>query len=156
MVRPETDIAQQVEQAVAPLLAHHGFELVLAQYQPRGRVLRLFIDHANGVSLDDCTRVSHLVSDLLDAEGVSDHIEGRYTLEVSSPGLDRPLVKPEHFRRFVGHRVSVTTRQLLEGRRKLQGTLAEADDGGIRIEVDGQSHAVRYEDVASARLVPEL
>lgn len=152
----ETNIPVTVEQAVTPVLAGHGFELVLVEYIPRGAVLRLFIDRDGGVSIDDCARVSQIVGDLLDAEGISDRIPGRYHLEVSSPGLDRPLVKPRDYTRFVGQQVNVTTREPLAGRRNFKGTLAAAADKQIQVVIDGVTHAISYDDIARAKLVPEL
>ncbi len=150
------DIAATVAEAVEPVLGPQGYEVWLVEYVPRSRVLRMFIDHAQGVSLDDCTRVSHLISDLLDAEGYADLFGDRYTLEVSSPGLDRRLVKPEHFRRFVGSLAQVRTVQAEEGRRKFRGELVAADHEGIRIDIDGQARDIAYAQIESARLVPDL
>ena len=151
-----TSIPAAIEQAISPLLNRHGYEVVHIVYEPRSRLLRLYVDHPNGVTVEDCTQVSRLVSDLLDAEGYSDRIPGRYTLEVSSPGLDRPLVKPGHFHRFTGRQVKVTTFAPQEGRRRFNGRLVTADEAGIKVEVDGRVYALRYQEVASARLVPEL
>jgi ribosome maturation factor RimP len=149
-------IADRVEKAIQPVLEGEGFETVLVEYVARSRILRLYVDHADGITVDDCGRVSRLVGDLLDAEGLSDEIEGRYTLEVSSPGLDRPLVRPAHFKRFVGRKIRVTTQVAQEGRRKLTGELATADDEGIRLVSEGRSYAIAYGTIARARLVPEL
>lgn len=151
-------IAERVDQAVGPPLLCEGFEVVLVEFVPRSRILRLYIDHEAGVSVDDCGRVSLLVGDILDGEGLSDEIEGRYTLEVSSPGLDRPLVRPAHFQRFVGRRVRVTTHvaQGEDGQRKLTGELAAADDQGIRVLIDGHPKDISYGTIARARLVPEI
>jgi ribosome maturation factor RimP len=142
-------------------LAHDGYDLVLVEYIPQGHILRLYIDHAEGVTLEDCSRVSRLVGDVLDAEaGLEDAegISGRYTLEVSSPGLDRPLVRPEHYRRFVGEKVrlALVTPVVPEGGRKLSGVLADASDTGIDVDVDGQRHTVTYEQIERARLVPNF
>jgi ribosome maturation factor RimP len=156
MASAGADIAKVVEGAVEPVLGPQGYEIWLIEYVPRSRVLRMFIDHPAGVSLDDCTRVSRLISDLLDAEGYSDLIVDHYTLEVSSPGLDRRLVKPEHFRRFVGRVVQVRTRQPIDGRRRFCGELAEAGDTGIRIDIDGQPHGLDFHQIENARLVPDL
>ncbi len=139
-----------------PVLERDGFELVLCEYVPRQKVLRLFIDTARGVTVDDCADVSRLVSDLLDAEGISDHIDGRFHLEVSSPGLDRPLCKPRDFQRFVGKRAQVTTSALIEGRRNFAGELVAADDEQFVITVDGRRYAIAYARVDRAKLVPEL
>ncbi|RYF02494.1 MAG: ribosome maturation factor RimP [Deltaproteobacteria bacterium] len=113
-------IARQVDEAARALLARDGYDLVLVEYVPQGHILRLYIDHADGITLEDCSRVSRLVGDVLDAESICDGPEGissQYTLEVSSPGLDRPLIRPEHYRRFVGETVHVTVDAPLEGRK---------------------------------------
>jgi ribosome maturation factor RimP len=151
------DIPTQVEQAVTPVLARDGYELVLIEYVPRSAILRLYIDREGGVTIDDCQKVSHTVGDLLDAEGISDRIPGRYHLEVSSPGLDRPLVKPRDFQRFAGQAVNVTTREPLEGGRKnFKGQLAQAGDRECQVVVDGTSYTIPYDVIARAKLVPEL
>jgi ribosome maturation factor RimP len=154
-------IAKRVEDAISPLLAHDGYDVVLVEYVPRAKVLRLFIDRDGGVTLDDCTRVSHRVGDLLDAEGLTEGtggIDGQYTLEVSSPGLDRPLVRPAHFQRFVGHEVQVATREPVAaaGRRKLTGKLVAADERSICVESEGQPYTLAYDAIERARLVPQL
>lgn len=154
-------VAKQVETAVVPLLAHDGYDLVLVEYIAKAKILRLYIDHPSGITLDDCSKVSHTVGDLLDAEGLTDGrggIDGQYTLEVSSPGLDRPLVRPEHFQRFVGHTVQVTAKTPLTevGRRKVVGKLLEADAQNVCVEAEGQRYTVAYEAIDRARLVPEL
>ena len=129
-------LVQAIERAILPVLARDGYELVLTEYSSKAKVLRLYIDKEagaevnadapSGISLEDCQRVSRLVSDVMDAEGISDGIDGRFTLEVSSPGLDRPLVKPKDFQRFVGRQVQLSTREMLEGRRKFSGALTAA------------------------------
>ena len=159
-------IAERIDEAVSPLLASEGYELVLVEYVPASHVLRLYIDHTDrdtGVTIDDCTRVTHLVSDFLDAEGISDAIEGHYTLEVSSPGLDRPLVKPAHFARFIGSEVQVVLPKDRQpeygGRRKLKGKLLAADKeigGMIRLDIDGEAREIAYGVIDRARLVPNF
>ncbi|MBI5510283.1 MAG: ribosome maturation factor RimP [Deltaproteobacteria bacterium] len=138
------------------MLERQGYELVLLELVPRSQVLRLFVDHPDGVTLDDCTGVSRVVSDMLDAEGYSDRFRGRFTLEVSSPGLDRPLVKPAHFQRFVGQKARLVTKLPQAGRRNFQGVLVAADAAEVRLEIDGQAFVLRYEQIANARLVPEF
>jgi len=156
-----TAVTEEVDRCVRPVLETEGFDLVLAEY--KAGVLRLYIDRlgdgAAGVTIDDCTTVSHLVGDLLDAEGVSDQIAGSFSLEVSSPGLDRPLVRPTDFLRFVGHDTRVHTREPLSGCRKFTGRLLEADkapEGGILLEVDGEQCQIQYVAIHRARLVPNL
>ena len=150
------ELAKTVEAAVTPLLESQGFELVLVEHEPKSRVLRLFIDHENGVSIDDCSNISRRVSDLLDAEGYSDRLEEQFTLEVSSPGLDRPLVKPRDFQRFVGREATVQTAKPTDGQRKFCGELLAADEQGIQLDVDGTPRDIGYGNIERARLVPDL
>jgi ribosome maturation factor RimP len=153
----EMNFTEAVEKAVGPVVQAEGYELVLVEYIPRSHVVRMYIDRPGGITIDDCTTVTHLVGDLLDAEGFSDRVEGKYTLEVSSPGLDRPLVRPCDFVRFVGQKARVTTREpLAEGRRRFSGKLLQADDRGIQIDVDGRAYAIAYEIIERARLIPDF
>ena len=115
--------------------------------------MRLYIDAPAGIGLEDCERVSHAVSDVLDAE---DPIPGHYRLEVSSPGLDRVLRTPEHFARFVGSRIKVQLTLPIEGRRRFTGTLLAAGDDGVTLEVDGSRVLLAYQQIQKARLVPAL
>ena len=136
-----------------PLLAQLGYELVDLEYVP-GRtqaVVRVFIDRPEGVGLDDCERASHEISALLDVE---DPVPVAYTLEVSSPGLDRVLRTPAHFQRFVGERVRVELRQPRAGRRRYTGRLTALNDEGIELNVDGAMVAVSFAEIGRARLAP--
>ncbi|HEX4153444.1 MAG TPA: ribosome maturation factor RimP [Steroidobacteraceae bacterium] len=105
-----------------------------------------------GISVDDCAAVSHVVSRILDAE---DPIKGHYTLEVSSPGVDRVLRKRVHFERFVGERVFVELKLPIEGRRRFAGTLKSVLGEAIVVEVDGRAHELPLERIQKARLRPE-
>lgn len=139
---------------IEPLLMREGYELVELEVAP-GRV-RLFIDKPGGVTLDDCASVSEAVSAMLDVE---DPIEASYELEVSSPGLDRPLRKLQDFQRFVGQRARIKTFGPIEdaGNRKVfDGRLAGVDGESIRIDVDGTVFAVPHERVAKANIVYEF
>jgi len=136
-----------------PLLEKLGYELVDLEYAP-GRahaVLRVFIDRPEGVGLDDCERASHELSALLDVE---DPVPVGYTLEVSSPGLDRVLRKPAHFQRFIGERIWVELRAAREGRRRYTGRLDALNDEGIELNVDGAMVRVPFADISRARLAP--
>jgi ribosome maturation factor RimP len=143
------------------IVAREGFELVdLELVTERGRtILRLFIDTVppgtkeRGVSVDDCSKVSRVVGDLLDVE---DAIDGPYDLEVSSPGLFRPLTKEAHFDRALGERVKVKTYEKIEGRRVFTGTLTKREGQTIIVRVDGIEHALDLGRVAKANLEPEL
>jgi len=150
-MRRETALEALLEPAVSRL----GYELVGVELLGRGRgmIVRLYIDREGGVSVEDCQRVSRQVSGLLDVE---DPFPGPYTLEVSSPGLDRPLFKEEHFRRFAGHEVRVRTDVPLDGRRKFRGRLRGVRAGAVLLEVDGVEVALPMERIEQARLVPEL
>lgn len=137
---------------IEPLVGRLGYELVdLEHSSGRGSaVVRLFIDRAEGVGLDDCERVSREVSALLDVE---DPIPTAYTLEVSSPGFDRVLRTRAHFARFVGSRVAVELTAPREGgRRRYTGTLLSADEAGITLEVDGQRVPMSFAEIGQARL----
>jgi ribosome maturation factor RimP len=136
---------------IEPVLARLGYELVELEFAP-GRahgVLRLFIDRAAGVTLDDCAAVSREVSALLDAE---DPIPSAYTLEVSSPGFDRVLRSKAHFGRFVGARVFIELKEPRAGRRRYTGTLLAVDDEGIALEVDREQVAMKFAEIGKARL----
>jgi ribosome maturation factor RimP len=106
-----------------------------------------------GVHVDDCEKVSRRVSDVLDA---ADPIRGEYTLEVSSPGFDRPLRKRAHWERFVGERVKVETSVPREGRRRWTGTIVGLDGQTVELEVDGQPVELALDDIRHARLVPNF
>jgi ribosome maturation factor RimP len=137
---------------IEPLLAQLGYELVELDYIPaRGRgVLRIFIDKSGGIGLDDCERVSHEVSAILDIE---DPIATAYTLEVSSPGDDRVLRTRAHFDRFVGSRVFVELTPR-EGRRRYTGTLRAVADEGVALEVDREIVNLPFREIGKARLAP--
>ena len=140
---------------LAPLVEGLGYELWELEYAPgRGNsVLRLYIDAAAGIAIEDCERVSRAVSEVLDAE---DPIPGQYTLEVSSPGLDRPLRTAAQFARFVGEPVFVETAQAVDGRRRFQGALIAADAAAIEVEVDGKRWTLPISGIRKAHLAPDV
>ena len=136
-----------------PTIEGLGYELSDLEAKSGGQngVLRLFIDKADGISLEDCEKVSLAVSALLDVE---DPLPGSYNLEVSSPGSDRTLTKPAHFERFTGETVKVQMRFPVEGRRRFRGKLVASDEENIVVEVDGVPHTLTISTIDSARLVP--
>jgi len=145
-----------LEAKVAPAVAGMGYELVDVQASNGGRLLRVFIDKPGGVNVDDCAAVSRQLSRVLPVEGVDYE-----RLEVSSPGLDRPLRKGADFSRFAGHRADVRMRTPdASGRRRFVGVLQGADEGRVRMELEGdqngQQVTLRLDDIERARLVPEL
>ena len=138
-----------------PAVVALGYELVELEFAPAGSggVLRLFIDAAPGITLDDCERVSRQVSTVLES---ADPIAGHYTLEVSSPGLDRVLRTRAHFERFVGNRIKVQLGVPRDGRRRFTGTLLEVRDEGVVVDVDGTQTLLDFAQIQKARLVPVL
>jgi ribosome maturation factor RimP len=120
---------------------------LIALEQPAAASLRLYIDKPGGVDLALCEAVTNELRDLLE----------RYSLEVSSPGIDRPLTKPEHFRRFLGRRVRVRTREAIEGRHNFTGTLAEADDDTVVVAaIEGPPVRIPIAGIKRSNLVGEL
>ncbi|MGB5104586.1 MAG: ribosome maturation factor RimP [Steroidobacteraceae bacterium] len=139
---------------VGPVVEGLGYELWELEYAPdRGNgCLRLYIDAAAGITLEDCERVSRAVSELLDTE---DPIPGHYTLEVSSPGLDRPLRTAAQFGRYVGEQVFAEVLQPIDGRRRYQGPLVAAGPETIEIEVDGRRCVLPLSAIRKAHLAPD-
>lgn len=148
-------LARQLNELFQPLLESMGYELVGVEYKPGRRegLLRVYIDTETGVTLEDCERVSHQLSGLLDVE---DPIRGQYRLEISSPGLDRPLFTPEHYQRFAGQQVRVRLTELWEGRRKLQGELLGYQDGRILVLEGEVEYAVPLDRIDRANLIPDI
>lgn len=146
---------QELQDLLEPAAARLGFEIAdLELHVSRGRgLLRVFIDGPSGVTVDDCEAVSRQVSAVLD---VADPIAGTYSLEVSSPGLDRRLARPGHFDRFAGSEVQIRLRRLLDGRRKVRGTLLRRDGDAIEVRSEGAVLRIPLAEVDVARLVPDL
>lgn len=132
-----------------------GYELVGVEYIRAGErsVMRVFIDRPEGITIEDCERVSRQVSTLLDVE---DPVRGQYSLEVSSPGLDRPLFRPEQFAKFTGHQIKVRTEVPLDGRRTFSGALIEYRDGHLVLDDGSHELHIPWESVGRANLVPEF
>ena len=146
--------SEELGKLLEPTVERMGYELTDLEVRLGGRdgLIRLTIDQPDGVDLDDCEKVSHAVSTLLDVE---DPVPDNYNLEVSSPGLDRKLTKVEHFQRFEGETLKVTMRFPIEGRRRFRGKLLSSDEENIVVEVDGESHKLPLATLDTARLVPE-
>jgi ribosome maturation factor RimP len=146
---------EELARLLEPTIEQMGYELTDLEMKigRRDGAVRLFIDKPEGVGLDDCEAVSRQVSALLDVE---DPVPGHYVLEVSSPGLDRKLTKPAHFRRFIGDDVRVRMRFPVAGRRKFRGKLLAANEETIEVEVDGEPHRLPMATIDTARLVPAL
>ena len=129
-----------------------GYELVDLDAHVGGRgLLRIYIDQEKGIDLADCERVSRQLSAFLDVE---DPLPGHYVLEVSSPGIDRPLRTLEHFQRFQDQRASIRLRSARDGHRKLSGRLLGVQDDSVLIEVDGETWRLELTEIESAQLIP--
>jgi ribosome maturation factor RimP len=153
----ETGLAADLAQLVEPVLEHLGFRLVRVQVTGRdGKTVQIMAERPDGsISIDDCEVISRQVSPLLDAH---DLVSGSYRLEVSSPGIDRPLVRPSDFEDWSGYEAKVELREPVEGRKRFRGTLEGYEEGEVRIAVDlegtGRTHlGLPLELVGEARLV---
>jgi ribosome maturation factor RimP len=135
---------------IEPTLVGMGYELVALERVGRG-LLRLYIDKPGGIVVDDCVRVSNQLTRLFMVENVDYE-----RLEVSSPGLDRPLVKAADFERFAGERVNLRLHAPIDGRKRFNGVLRGLADGMLKLEMDGAMVEIPLTEVDSARLAPEL
>ncbi len=157
----QESVAERARQLLEPILARDGYELVEVEWlrEGGGWTLRLFIDREGGVGIDDCQAVSRTVEPVLDVE---DFIEPAYSLEVSSPGVDRPLRRPRDFERFAGQRVKMKAFGPLESaaglpaRKQWSGTLRGIRDGRVEVEVDGKLHRIPVDRIAKANLEYDL
>ncbi|MCX5918685.1 MAG: ribosome maturation factor RimP [Deltaproteobacteria bacterium] len=145
------NLLQEVRQVVEPILESQGLELVDLEYQreSQGWVLRIYLDREGGVSLDDCAGVSHEVGAVLE---VKDLIPSAYILEVSSPGLTRPLKKPEDFNKFRNQMVKIKLYEPLDGRKNFKGTLLGLEGDRVRVEVEQQVYELPLQRIAKANL----
>jgi ribosome maturation factor RimP len=149
------EIAGRVRTVAEPIVSQEGMELVDLVYrrEPRGWVLRLFVDKEGGVTLEDCARISRELGRNLDVE---DFIDNPYALEVSSPGLDRPLKNPQDFMRYRDRLIRVKTFDPIENRRNFKGKLLGLSEDRIKLELDGRVVHIPMSKVAKANLVVEL
>lgn len=144
-------LRDQLVKLLEPVVTGLGYELWELEYAARSAtgLLRLYIDSAHGISVDDCERVSRAVSQKMDE---SDPISGHYTLEVSSPGLDRVLRTPEHFARFNGERVRLETVAPVDGRKRFTGRLTQVTQGQITLETEGGAVSLPIDGIHRARI----
>jgi len=146
------EVVDRVWEEITPELNEQGYELVEVEYaqESHGRVLRLYIDKENGITLDDCQAASQLTSAILDK---ADFIVEHYMLEVSSPGYDRPVRKGVDFQRFAGERIRITLDSPIGGRKKFSGVLKGYQDGLVTVDCDGSPYEVHIENIRKANLV---
>jgi ribosome maturation factor RimP len=140
---------------LANLVKSMGYEFVGCELlKQQSSTLRIYIDNPpKGVTVDDCTKVSRQVSAMLDVE---DPISGRYTLEVSSPGIDRPLFEKSHYERFVGSQVKLRLYTALEGRRNFVGVLLRVEETGITLLVEQTEYVLPFSNIEKAKLIADV
>ena len=145
---------QKLNELLQPLVEDLGYEFVGLEYNsnPKHAVLRIYIDHENGVAIEGCETVSRETAALLD---VKDPIRSHYNLEVSSPGLDRPLFTPSHYRQFTGSAAQINLFAPQDGRRKFSGPILGADEDNVRMEQDGSEVVLDFANIIKAKLIPD-
>ena len=143
----------QIEELITPTVEALAAQVWGVEYLRQGKysVLRIYVEREDGVSVDLCADISRHVSDLLDVEEI---LPGAYTLEVSSPGMDRLLFKSAHYVSHIGERVDVRLNYPFEGRKKIIGLLAGLEDNSVVVQVDGDEYLLPLENVQKARIVP--
>lgn len=146
---------QKLTEMLRPAVEETGKELLGVEFISAGNnsVLRLFIDHENGINVDDCAEVSRQVGAILDVE---DPISSEYNLEVSSPGIDKPLFEMAHFQTVVGEIVNIRLSMPLNGRRKFKGTLVAIENDILVVDVDGIEYELVINNIDKANLVAQL
>lgn len=148
-------LQERLNQMLQPLVEDLGYEFVgLELSGPRHALLRIYIDRADeaGIHVDDCERVSREAAALLDVE---DPIKSSYRLEVSSPGLDRPLFKPEHYSQFVGQRIKLALHVPVAGRRRMKGVIQQVSESHIELEHEGEVVRIEFDAIDRARVMPD-
>lgn len=145
-------LKEQIAEGVNPLIKEAGYELVEVEIKGGGysSIVRIFIDKEKGVSVEDCAVISKRISDYLDTE---DLIQSRYTLEVSSPGLDRPLTKENDFSRKKGEKIKLFTRDPQDNRNGLQGKIADYKENSLYLETDSETISIPAEIILKAQLL---
>lgn len=146
---------EQLQAMLAPVVEALGYQCWGIEFLSQGKhsLLRIYIDHANGILVEDCERVSRQLSGVLDVE---DPISGEYTLEVSSPGMDRPLFRLEQFQAHAGEQVKIKLRQPFEGRRNFQGLLRGVEEQDVIVLVDEHEYLLPIDSIDKANIVPRF
>jgi ribosome maturation factor RimP len=148
---PVSRVASTLSDRLSSIVETMGYEFVGAQL--KGGILQLFIDKEKSVGIEDCSRVSRQVSAMLDVE---DPIQGHYTLEVSSPGIDRPLFKLEHYTMQVGKRIKVHMQAPIDNRRKFVGELLRIEDNSIHLLVDNEEVVLPFSEIERANVIADI
>lgn len=147
-------IQSEIEQILRPLIDDLGYELWGCEYLSQGKhsLLRIYIDKIGGIGIEDCERVSKQISALLDVE---DPIPGNYSLEISSPGIPRPLFNKDQYKRYLGHDIQVKLYKPVAGKRKLSGTLMTVNDDQLILKVGDEQLEVQISQIVKANLTGE-
>ncbi|KGY13718.1 ribosome maturation protein RimP [Vibrio tubiashii] len=150
-----TGLERQLTEMLEAPVAASGYELVGLEFIRAGEhsTLRIFIDHENGINVEDCAEVSRQVSAVMDVE---DPITVAYNLEVSSPGLERPLFKAAHYEQFIGHEVSIVLKMAVGNRRKWKGVIHSVDGETISVTVEGNQEEFALSNISKANLIPKF
>ncbi len=148
-------LEQKLTELLEPTVEMLGFELVGIEYIRAGKhsTLRVYIDHENGIDVENCSTVSHQISAIMDVE---DPISTEYYLEVSSPGMERPLFKVSHYEQFRGEEIKFQVRMAVNGRRKWKGIIKDVDGEMITVTVDGQDEVFAHSNIEKANIVPKF
>lgn len=146
---------EQLQALLAPVVEALGYQCWGIEFISQGRhsVLRVYIDHADGILIDDCEKVSRQISGVLDVE---DPVSGEYTLEVSSPGMDRPLFTLEQFAAHAGEQVKIRLRSPYEGRRNFQGLLRGVEEQDVVVQVDEHEYLLPVDSIDKANIIPRF
>lgn len=146
---------EHLQKLLEPVISAMNYELVGIEFVSGGHaaMLRIYIDKEDGVTIDDCEKVSHQISGVLEVE---DPLQGKYNLEVSSPGLDRPLFKLEHFAQFIGSGVKVQLRSAIDGRRRFTGIIKAVSEDKVILAIDEDEQELPMNMIDRANLVPNF
>lgn len=149
------EVTTTLRDLLASVVTAMGYEFVGHELQRQGRdsLLRVYIDSENGITVDDCSKVSRQVSAMLDVE---DPIQGQYTLEISSPGLDRPLFEIAHFEKYIGNQVKIRLLAPIKNRRNLVGVLLRVEGTNIHLLIETEELVVPYSDIDKAKLIAQV
>lgn len=144
-----------LEQLIEPVVQSLGFEFWGLELSGRGQhtLLRIYIESEQGITVENCAQVSRQISALMDVE---DPIESEYNLEVSSPGMDRPLYTLDHYQRFSGHQIQLKLRLAYEGQRKFSGLLKGIEEDEVVLQVDEDEYCFPFETIDQAKVKPDL
>jgi len=149
-------LEEKIENLLKPTIESMGFQMWGCEYLPAGKhsTLRVYIDKdPEGVTVDDCGDVSRQVSAIMDVE---DPISNAYMLEVSSPGMDRPLFRPEQYRVYEGQEIQLRTAVAIMGRKRFKGIMTQVNEDGIVVEVDGEAYDIPFGQIDKANVVPQF